>query len=476
MALSTRKAIGYGAAISIVIGSIIGSGIFRKPATMAAQLSSPEWLIVVWVIAGLFSLFGALIYAEIGAMIPENGGTYVYFKKMYGDFTAFLYGWAAFSAINTASVSAIAFVFAAYANFFLHLPRLPEAVELEWVLYIPYLGKFYPFADIGVKSLAILLVVGLTAVNYISERGGSILQLISTVVKVVVISALIFGIFFSGGGEAVHITTPSMNPKEGWQLLGGFVAALTGAFMAYEGWINLTFVAGEVRDPQKNIPRSLIIGVVTCIIIYVLINLAYLYVLPIDAMKDSKLVASDAIRVALGSTSEAVIAALIVLCTLGAVNGNVMSIAWVTFAMARDGRFMKWAGKEHPRFKTPGNALVLHGILASLFILSGTFDILSDMYTFASWVAYLLAAIGLFVLRRKMPNANRPYRVWGYPVVPVLFILFASFYVVSTIVNDVNNYINGTVPVINSLFGLAIIVAGTPLFWYFKRKYPQVPQ
>lgn len=473
MGSSIRKAIGYGAAVSIVIGSIIGSGIFRKPATMADQLSSPEWLIAVWVIAGLFSLFGALIYAEIGAMIPKNGGTYVYFRHMYGDFTAFLYGWAAFTAINTASVSAIAFVCAAYANFFLHLPRLPESVENEFVLHVPYLGNFYPLADIGVKALAIFLIMALTVLNYISTRGSSALQVISTIIKVFIISALIFGVLFSGGGSLQNVVSPSVNPKEGWELLGGFIAALTGAFMAYEGWINLTFVAGEVRDPQKNIPRSLIVGVVSCIAIYVLINIAYLYVLPIDEMKNSKLVASDAIRVALGSTSEAIIAAMIVICTLGAVNGNVMSIAWVTYAMARDGRFAKWAGKSHPKYRTPGNALVLHGILASLFVLSGTFDILSDMYTFASWIAYLLAAIGLFVLRRKMPDTPRPYKVIGYPIVPILFVAFATFYVVSTVVNDINNYVEGKVPVINSVFGLAIIATGIPLYWYFKAKYPK---
>ena len=473
MAQLSRKGFGYGAAVSIIIGSIIGSGIFMKPAAMASQVASPTWLIIVWVIAGLFSLFGSLIYAEVGSMIPENGGNYVYFRHMYGDFTAFLYGWAAFTAINTASVSAIAFVCAAYANFFLDLPKFPPEIEKDFLLHIPFLGNFYPLANFGVKSLAIFLIIVLTVLNYISTRGSSALQVISTVIKVFVISALIFGILFSGGGETQNLFTPSVNPKEGWQLLGGFIAALTGAFMAYEGWINLTFVAGEVREPQKNIPRSLIAGVVVCIAIYVLVNIAYLYVLPVDEMKNSKLVASDAIRVALGSTSEAIIAAMIVICTLGAVNGNVMSIAYVTYAMARDGRFMKWAGKDHPRFKTPGNALVLHGILASLFVISGTFDILSDMYVFASWIAYLLGAIGLFILRKKMPDANRPYKVFGYPYVPLLFILFASFYVVSTIVNDINNYVNGTVPVINSVFGLAIIAAGAPLYWYFKAKYPK---
>ena len=174
MAQISRKSFGYGAAVSVVIGSIIGSGIFMKPAAMASQVASPTWLIIVWVIAGLFSLFGALIYAEVGSMIPENGGNYVYFRHMYGDFTAFLYGWAAFTAINTASVSAIAFVCAAYANFFLDLPRFPTEVENDFLLHIPFLGNFYPLANFGVKSLAIFLIIVLTVLNYISTRGSSV--------------------------------------------------------------------------------------------------------------------------------------------------------------------------------------------------------------------------------------------------------------------------------------------------------------
>ena len=202
--------------------------------------------------------------------------------------------------------------------------------------------------------------------------------------------------------------------------------------MAYEGWINLTFVAGEIRDPQKNIPRSLIVGVIACIAIYVLVNLAYLYVLPVDVMKNSKLVASEAIRVALGSTSEAIIAAMIVICTLGAVNGNVMSIAWVRMLCQR-WKVYEMGGKDHPRFKHLAMRWFFMVFLASLFVLSGTFDILSDMYVFASWIAYLWVQLVFLFLRKKMPDTNRPYKVFGYPYVPLLFILFASFYVVSTI-------------------------------------------
>ncbi|HEY0608777.1 MAG TPA: amino acid permease [Chitinophaga sp.] len=468
---TVRHTIGFRVATCVVAGSIIGSGIFMKPATMALQVGWPIWLALVWVIAGLFSLFGALIFAEIGAMLPQTGGLYVYFRFMFGDFVAFLYGWAAFAVINSASVSAISFVCAQYADYFLHLPRLPAAAEQSWVVHIPYLGNLYPLQQLGVKALAILLVLGLTFLNYLSLKASSALQVLSTFVKVAVIAILVIGIFFSGQGNVSHFITPGTNAKEGWSLLGGIITALTGAFMAYDGWINVTFIAGEIRSPQRIIPRSLITGLFICIAVYLLVNQAYLYALPIDAMAGSQLVAADAIAVALGGTGSAIVAALIVICTFGAVNGNTMAISRVTYAMGNDRLFFPWTGRTHPRFQTPGNALWLHGIWSSILIFSGSFDMLADMFTFVAWVAYLLGAVGLFILRRKLPDHPRPYKTWGYPLVPLLFIAFAAFYVVSTIWNDVSQYAAGKTAVINSLLGLLITALGIPLYLYFRKRH-----
>jgi APA family basic amino acid/polyamine antiporter len=465
-----NRSIGFWPATAIIVGSIIGSGIFMKPAVMAAQVASPVWLSLTWIIAGLFSLFGALIYAELGAMFPRTGGLYIYFKYMYGDFVAFLYGWGAFAVINSASVAAISFVCAQYADYFLHLPRLPVTTEQAWVCHIPLLGNLYPLQNLGVKMLAIGLVLGLTFLNYLSARAGNVLQVVTTFIKVGVIVLLVLGIFFSGNGSAQHLIAPAVHPKEGWNLVGGLVAALTGAFMAYDGWVNITFVGGEVRLPQKNIPKSLLTGLLVCITVYLLVNLAYLYVLPAHIMAASPLVAQDAIAVALGKTSGAIVAALIVICTFGAINGNTLSISRVTYAMGKDKLFFAWTGKEHPRFHTPGNALWLHGIWSSLLIMSGSFDMLADMFTFTAWVAYLLGAIGVFLLRKKMPLQPRPYKVWGYPLVPLLFIGFALFYVVSTVWNDISRYMAGEAPVVNSLFGLAVTALGAPLYLYFRRQ------
>ncbi len=466
---SLQKKIGFWSATSIVVGSIIGSGVFMKPATMASQLGSPVWLTLVWVIAGLFSLFGALIFSELGAMLPETGGIYTYFRRMFGDFFAFLYGWAAFAVINTAAVAAISFVCAQYANYFLRLPRFDEATEQAFVWHIPFIGDLYPLQNFGVKSLAVAIVLILSALNYRSVKAGSSFQLISTIVKMVVIAALIAGILFSGQGSFQNFFHAE-DPKEGMNLLSGIIIAMTGAFMAYDGWINVTFIAGEIKQPQKNIPGSLIAGVMVCIIIYVLVNQAYLYVLPVEKLATSSLVASDAISIALGNTSGAIVAAMIVICTLGSVNGNVMANCRVTYAMGKDKVFLPWAGKTHKRYHTPGNAVWLHAIWTSLFIVTGSFDMLADMFVFITWVAYLFGAIGIFLLRKRMPDQPRPYKIWGYPAVPILFILFSSFYVVMTIWNDVTNYLNDRQPVINSLLGLLITAIGIPLYFYFKRK------
>ena len=461
--------IGFWSAVALIIGSIIGSGVFMKPASMAGQLGSPVWLTIVWVLAGVFSLFGALIYAELGAMMPETGGIYVYFRKMFGGFTAYLYGWSAFSVINTAAVAAIAFVCASYADYFLQLPRFSEVTEQGYAWHLPFIGTLYPLQNAGVKSLAIVLVTGLTWLNYRSVKAGDAFQVISTALKMAVIAALVLGIFLSGKGELQNFVSAE-NPKEGGALLSGIIAALTGAFFAYDGWVNITFVAGEIRDPQRNIPKSLFTGVLACVIVYVLVNQAYLYVLPVEKIASSPLVASDAIAVALGTTGQSVVAAMIVLCTLGAVNGNIMATTRITYAMGKDRIFSRWTGKEHPAYHTPGNALWLHAIWISVLIVSGSFDMLADMMVFISWLVYGMGAVGIFLLRKKMPEVSRPYKIWCHPVVTILFIVFAAVFLTITVYNDITNYIHHRQPVVNSLLGILITAAGIPFYFYYQRK------
>jgi APA family basic amino acid/polyamine antiporter len=351
----------------------------------------------------------------------------------------------------------------------LHLPRFDPATEHSFAWHIPFIGDLYPLENFGVKSLAVLIVILLTYLNYRSVKAGSYFQVVSTFIKIALIGALVFGIFFSGHGSVDNFIAAE-NPKTGPDLFSGIVIAMTGAFFAYDGWINVTFIAGEIKQPQRNIPRSLFLGVLVCIIVYMLVNQAYLYVLPVEKVAASSLVAADAIGVAWGKEGSSIVAALIVICTIGAINGNAMATSRVTYAMGKDKVFLPWAGKEHKKFNTPGNALWLHGIWTALFIITGSFDMLANMFVFVTWVSYLLGAIGIFMLRKKMPDALRPYRIWGYPFIPVLFIVFSAFYLITTVHSDIKNYLNGTQPVINSLLGMVITAIGIPLYFYFKKK------
>ncbi len=459
------KKLGFWASTSLIIGSIIGAGVFMKPSGMAVQLGSPIWLTVIWIFAGMFSLFGALIYAELGAMIPETGGIYAYFKKMFGGFVAYIYGWAAFSVINTTAIAAIAFVCAQYADYFLHLPKFSTTVEQSISLHLPFIGDLHPLENFGVKSLAIIIIAGLTLLNYRSVKAGSSFQLVSTIVKMAVLAALILGIFFFGDGSIQNFFHTD-NPKHGSALFGGIMAAMTGAFFAYDGWVNITFIAGEIKQPQRNIPKSLFTGVIACIIVYVLVNQAYLYVLPIEKVAASPLVATDAISNVFGSIGGGIVAAMIVICTLGAINGNIMATTRVTYAMGKDKVFMPWAGREHKRFQTPGNALWLHAAWISILIVSGSFDMLADMMVFISWIAYGMGAVGIFMLRKKMPNVERPYKIWLHPFITILFILFTTSFLIITVYNDVTNYIHGRQPVVNSLLGLLLTAIG---FLFYKK-------
>lgn len=470
-----QKTIGLWSATTIVIGCIIGSGIFMKPATMAAQLGSPYLLIIVWIVAGIISLFGAMAFAELGTMFPETGGQYVYLRKTYGDFIAYLYGWGSIAVINTAAIAAISFVCAEYAGNFIHLPHFNEVTEHAVMWHIPMIGDILPLQNFGVKMLAISIIAVITIANYLSVRTGNSVQFISTLLKALTLMILVFGILFSGKGSTHNFFTNSKYFNlTGWRLFAAFMAATTGAFTAYDGWNSLGMVGGEIKDPKKNITKSLLMGVVACIIIYVLVSLAYIYALPVDEMARSPLVASDAIAKIMGSSGGTFVAVLIVICTFGAASANLLANARVVFAMSEAKGFLQWAGKVHPKFKTPGNSVLVLGVWSSLFVISGSFDILADMFVFMSWVFYGLVVFGVFVLRKKMPEAERPYRVTGYPAIPAVFILFTIFYLVSTVNYDIHNYATGKAPFINSVFGMLLTAIGIPLFFYFraKRKTP----
>lgn len=456
--------------IAIVIGGVIGSGIFMKPSLMASQLGSPLLLLSVWVVAGIVSLFGALSNCELATMFPETGGPYVFFKNIYGNGFAFLYGWSAFAVSNTAGNASIAYVFSEYTNYFVQLPRFPEATEQAVNFTIPYIGTIYLLKNIGVKILTIVLVLVLTAVNYLGVKEGGALQRILTAMKVIAMMMLVGGILFSSNGSFSNVITSSPTMPSGWLLVSAYIAALSGAFWAYDGWNNITFVAGEIKDPQKNIPKGLFTGLFFCVIIYALINLAYIYVLPIDKMAASGFVASHAATVAWGAIGGSVIALLVILSTSGAANANILATARTTYAMSAENKWFARAGKIHPKYNTPANALLLNAVWASVLILSGSFDMLTDMLVFVSWFSYGMSALGVIILRVRMKDAPRPYKVWAYPVVPVLFVLFVFFFLATTLYSDIQSYKNGISPVINSLLGIVITCIGIPVYYFSGKK------
>ena len=474
------REIGLIAAVAFAIGSVIGSGIFKKPGVMASQLESPLLLLLVWVVAGLMTLFGTLSIAEIAGMFPQAGGQYIYFNKSYGDFAGYLYGWAVFIVIQTGSIASIAYVFSDSLGYFFTFPRLGPAWE-SFALHIPWVGAITPFKFIGLKGCTILLILFLTIINYLGVRFGSAIQVVFTGLKIAVILGIVALAFTIGDGSLAHFSQSAVSfSGGGTPVFLAFIVAMAGAFWAYDGWINLTYLAGEIKNPQKNMPRAMIIATVVFISVYLLINLAYFYIIPAkvmgakylaaEATGQSYLVATDVASSFLGGWGGSLIAVAIMISTFGTVNGTLMMSARVYYAMAKDKLFFRRLQNVHPRFRTPGPSLIVQGVWTSVLILSGTFDQLTDMLIFVSWIFYAAAAFSVIVLRRKMPDHERPYRVWGYPVVPVLFIVFAMIYVVFTFYSDVSNYVSGRAPLINSLFGLLLVALGIPGYLYWKRR------
>jgi APA family basic amino acid/polyamine antiporter len=452
------------AAIMIVAGSMIGSGIFRKPATMAGQLMSPELLLIIWLVAGLITFVGALCNAEVAGMIDATGGQYVYFQKMYGNFISFLYGWSVFSVIQTGSQAAIAYVFGEYLGYFIKFPDLPQSFQ-QFSFYIPVIGNIFPFAEFTAKASAILCIIFLTGINYLGVIFGGAVQSFITFIKIATIVFLSVFLFTGATGSFDNLTTGfTISQATSANLISLIGLALAGAFWAYDGWNNLTFVAGEVKRPQRNVPLGLLFGTLIVIAVYMLINAAYLYVLPVDQMAKSPLVAASAAEIIFGHSGAAIISIAVIISTFGALNGSILSTARVCFAMSRSNMFFKKLGEIHPRFGTPHTSLIAQGVWSCVLVLSGTFDTITDYVIFAAWLFYMLGALGVIVLRKKMPDVPRPYKVWGYPYTPILFVIFSFLFLVNSIISDLSN----------AAMGALLILIGLPLYFWRTSRNNQI--
>lgn len=442
--------------VTVVIGSIIGSGIFLTPQNVAANVDVPGLMIGVWVLTGLLTLAGALTNAEVASLIPEAGGQYVFFRVTFGQLTAFLYGWTTFIVFQTGSIAAIAVAFAKYLGYFVDLPHLSPALE-AWQL--PLLGEIFPLKNFGVTMVAIGAIITVTTINYFGVQFGGMIQNIFTVLKVIAIGAIIVLAFASGKGSAEHFFPLWGMPSSG-SLMAAVGVAMIATLWSYDGWNSLTYLAGEVIEPQKNIPRALIIGTLIVILIYVTTNMAYLYILPIGQIAQSHLVAADVMNVIYQGWGGAIISAMVMISTFGTVNATSMTTARVFYAMAKDKMFFRGMGEVHPKFRTPAKSLVIQGTWAAILCLTGTYDQIFTYVIFAGWIFYALGAVAVFILRSKQPDAHRAYKVPLYPVIPILFIAVATWFVYNTIVQKTAD----------SIVGLFLVLAGIPFYLYWQKQ------
>lgn len=442
------RSLGSWGAASIVVGTIIGSGIFLVPKTMINAVGSPVLVLAVFVVGGLLSLAGALTYAELGAALPHAGGEYVYLREAYGPFAAFLYGWTQFFVAKSGSIAALGTAFFYYlSNFW---PGLQEPM-----FAVPLVASQEAFTVSYGQVLAIALIFFLGWVNFLGVRVGGAVQTSVTVLKIVLILAIVLLAALLGGGSTENLRSTVQHTGG----VAGFFAALVAALWAYDGWNNLTMVSSEVREPQKNIPRSLIYGVMGVMAIYALTNVAYFYCLSASEVAVSDRVASEAARGFLGESGGDAVAIAAMISIFAALNGAILSGARVPYAMARDGYFFGAVGKVHPDHRTPHVAILALSLWGALLVLTGSFEELFNYVIFASYILYALTAASVFVLRRKRPELDRPYRMFGYPWVPVLFIVLSSALVLVTLVNAPRE----------SMRGLGLISLGIPFYLVWRK-------
>jgi len=432
-------------ATSIVVGTIIGSGIFLVPAEMMQAVGTARMVYAVWIVGGILSFFGALTYAELGAMKPQAGGEYVFIRDAYGPASAFLYAWTWFIIAKPASIATVTTgivrvlgTFPALA--FLSHTALHAGVSLSW-------GHL----------LAIAITIAISALNYAGVQWAGNFQLIFTVLKVAMIFVIVAVCFSFQGGSWQNFSGMAAGAKGG---VAGFMAALVAALWAYDGWNDLNMVAGEVKAPEKTIPRALIAGVAVVGVLYMMTNAAVQYVLPASAVVASQHAASDAMLIAAGAAGAALVTAGMAISMLVTLNGTVMSGARVPYAVARDGYLWSALAEVHPRFRTPTVAIVVQCVLAIVLLaVSGKFRELFSLAIFAEWLFYMIAASTIFVFRSGAPLAVRPYRTWGYPVVPAIFVLASAVLLYYTFMDNLRL----------SLAGVLVIVAGLPIYAYFAR-------
>jgi APA family basic amino acid/polyamine antiporter len=445
----------------LVIGTVIGTGVFLKSAVMAQQLGSAGLVLAAWLAAGLLSFAGALAYAELGAMFPHAGGEYVYLRTAYGDAPAFLYGWMQFAVASPGGIAALGMGFAIFLSAL--IPMGGAWIERP----VRLLGSDFVWQFGPAQVLAVGAILLFSFLNCLGVALGSRVQFVLTLAKVAGIAIIAGGVFFfSRAASWANLATAPAEAGTGGGVQA-FGAAMLAALWAYNGWYTLPAMAGEVIEPQRNVPRGLLAGMLVVLVAYLAANAAYFYALPANEVAAANStahpgalpVAAKAAETFLGPVGAGFVSLIFVISTLGALNGVIMAFARIPFAMARDGLFFPRIAELHPQRRVPVWSITIQGVWASVLALSGTFDQITTYVIFALWLFFGVTVSTVFTLRRKLPQVERPYRTLGYPVLPLVFVLVASWLVVNAVL---------TTP-LESAIGLGLIGLGLPVYWFFRR-------
>jgi APA family basic amino acid/polyamine antiporter len=456
-----NRSLGLRLVVVFVIANIIGSGVYKKVAVMAAELHSSGWVLIAWLLAGMISLFGALTYAEVAGLLADTGGDYAYYKKIYSKFFAFQFGWSTFTVIESAAIASLAYVFAQSLNSVVHLPPMLDSLS-----DVNIGGVIYPFRDFNEKFAAISLIILLTMVNTRGLKTGAwfgtfILALVFTGIFIII---------------AFGLSSPESNPSMAFNLdtnnhpvtPRAMFNAMLAAFFAYQGWAAVGYIGGEAKNANRTIPRGITVGIFIVIGLYMIVNVSYLSLLSIDQLEaisiTHKVAAIEAVKIFWGRNGELFIGIMIVITTLSCNHATIVATSRIYYAMAREGLFFKSAGRLN-RHGAPANSLIIQCVWSCVLVFSGSFDELSDMMIFVVFVFYGATAFGLFILRKKLPDTPRPFKVWGYPVVPAIVILFSIGLFFNTIISHTKEAVSG----------LVLMLTGIPMwYWFNKNKKEEI--
>ena len=440
----------------IMVGIVIGSGIFLSTGIMAKSIPSAGLILLAWLIGGLLTLAGALTYAELGAAMPEAGGQYVYLREAYGPMSGFLFGWILFLVYWTGGIAALALAFGEYVGHFLPSLGMENTIL---AFNLPFFQGPLHFSLSAGQITGVVLIIILSIFNFIGVGLGKSIQNLFTVVKIGTIAVIIILGFAIGKG--VHPKL-GLNPEgmDFGSIIIGIGVALVAVIWAFDGWNNLNVIAGEIKNPKRNLPLALILGTLVITVLYLLVNYIYLYALPIQEIVGVVRVAEKSTGALFGTSTGSLISVLVMVSVFGSINGSIMVGPRVYYAMAKDGLFFRKVAQVHPRFHTPGFSILIQAIWASVLVMLGTFE---QIFTFTMFIAiafWIAATAAVFTLRKKRPDLPRPYKTWGYPIVPAVFILASSGILLNTLLEK---------PV-EALAGILLTVMGIPAYFYWKRR------